>query len=117
MTAAITREEAGRLMRLASNAAVAAALLMIGMKFYAYLATGSVSLLSTLFDSALDIAASLVNLLAVRHALMPADAEHRAGQHHRGGHHQAEGEGGEEDAVDHGGLLGVHRCEPGFALM
>jgi len=74
-----TREDAARLMRLATNAAVAAAVLMIGLKFYAYLATGSVSLLSTLFDSALDIAASLVNLLAVRHALMPADAEHRFG--------------------------------------
>jgi ferrous-iron efflux pump FieF len=76
---AITRDEAARLMRLASSAAVAAALVMIGMKFYAYLATGSVSLLSTLFDSALDIAASLVNLLAVRHALQPADEEHRFG--------------------------------------
>lgn len=74
-----TREQAGRLMKLASSAAVAAAVVMIGMKFYAYLATGSVSLLSTLFDSALDIAASLVNLLAVRHALMPPDAEHRFG--------------------------------------
>nr|WP_298682212.1 cation diffusion facilitator family transporter [uncultured Dongia sp.] len=74
-----TREDAARLMRLATNAAVAAAVIMIGLKFYAYLATGSVSLLSTLFDSALDIAASLVNLLAVRHALMPADAEHRFG--------------------------------------
>ena len=74
-----TREDAARLMRLATNAAVGAAVLMIGLKFYAYLVTGSVSLLSTLFDSALDIAASLVNLLAVRHALMPADAEHRFG--------------------------------------
>lgn len=74
-----TREQAGRLMKLASSAAVAAAVLMIGLKFYAYLATGSVSLLSTLFDSALDIAASLVNFLAVRHALMPADEEHRFG--------------------------------------
>jgi len=79
MTAPTTREQAGRLMRLASMAAVAAAFVMIGMKFYAYLATGSVSLLSTLFDSALDMAASFVNLLAVRHALMPADAEHRFG--------------------------------------
>ncbi|WP_374654044.1 cation diffusion facilitator family transporter [Dongia sp.] len=79
MTSTITRAEAARLMKLASRAAVAAALVMIGMKFYAYLATGSVSLLSTLFDSALDIAASLVNLLAVRHALQPADAEHRFG--------------------------------------
>ena len=76
---AITREQAARLMRLASSAAVVAAILMIVLKFYAYLATGSVSLLSTLFDSALDIAASLVNLLAVRHALMPADEEHRFG--------------------------------------
>lgn len=78
-TTTITRDEAARLMKLASNAAVAAAVVMIGMKFYAYLATGSVSLLSTLFDSALDIAASLVNLLAVRQALQPADAEHRFG--------------------------------------
>ena len=76
---AITRDEAARLMKFASGAAVVAALVMIGMKFYAFLATGSVSLLSTLFDSALDIAASLVNLLAVRHALQPADAEHRFG--------------------------------------
>ncbi|MDY0871505.1 cation diffusion facilitator family transporter [Dongia rigui] len=75
----ITREQAARLMKFASGAAVAAAFVMIGMKFYAYLATGSVSLLSTLFDSALDVAASFVNLLAVRHALMPADAEHRFG--------------------------------------
>lgn len=77
--ATLTRDEAGRLMRLATHAAVVAAVVMIALKFYAYLATGSVSLLSTLFDSALDIAASLVNLLAVRHALMPADAEHRFG--------------------------------------
>ena len=66
-------------MRAASIASVAAAFVMIGIKFYAYLETQSVSLLSTLFDSLLDIGASLVNLLAVRHALTPADAEHRFG--------------------------------------
>lgn len=75
----LERPAAARLMRLASFAAVAAAVVMIGIKFYAYLVTGSVSLMSTLFDSALDAAASLVNLLAVRHALMPADEEHRFG--------------------------------------
>jgi ferrous-iron efflux pump FieF len=73
------RESAGRLMRRATWAAVAAALVMIAIKLAAYLTTESVSLLSTLFDSALDFAASLVNLLAVRTALMPADAEHRFG--------------------------------------
>lgn len=73
------RADHGRLMRLASMASVGAALLLIGIKFVAFLQTGSVSLLSTLFDSALDAGASIVNLIAVRHALMPADAEHRFG--------------------------------------
>jgi len=71
--------EQGRLMRLASFASVGAALLLIALKFGAFLETGSVSLLSTLFDSALDAAASIVNLIAVRHALVPPDAEHRFG--------------------------------------
>lgn len=66
-------------MRLASLASVGAALLMIALKFYAFLATDAVSLLSTLFDSALDAAASLVNLVAVRQALIPPDREHRFG--------------------------------------
>ena len=69
----------GRLMRLASFASVGAALLLIVLKFGAFLQTGSVSLLSTLFDSALDAAASIVNLMAVRQSLIPADAEHRFG--------------------------------------
>lgn len=68
-----------RLMRLASYAAVAAASVLIIIKFAAYLLTGSVSMLSTLIDSLLDVAASLVNLVAIRHALVPADREHRFG--------------------------------------
>ena len=66
-------------MRLASMASVGSALLLIALKFGAFLQTGSVSLLSTLFDSALDAAASIVNLIAVRQSLIPADAEHRFG--------------------------------------
>jgi ferrous-iron efflux pump FieF len=73
------RADHGRLMRLAGMASVGAAILLIAIKFVAFLQTGSVSLLSTLFDSALDAGASIVNLIAVRHALMPADAEHRFG--------------------------------------
>ncbi len=68
-----------RLMRLASFASVGAALLLIVLKFGGFLQTGSVSLLSSLFDSALDAAASIVNLIAIRQALVPADAEHRFG--------------------------------------
>jgi ferrous-iron efflux pump FieF len=67
------------LMRQAGIASVVAALSLIGIKLYAFAETGSVSMLSTLFDSALDFGASLVNLFAIRHAVMPADAEHRFG--------------------------------------
>jgi ferrous-iron efflux pump FieF len=71
--------ETGRLMRQATYASVGVATILIGAKLFAYLMTDSVSLLSTLLDSLLDAAASLVNLVAVRTALVPADAEHRFG--------------------------------------
>src|SRR5882672_6476286 len=70
---------ADRLRRMASYASVAVATLLIAVKFAAWLETGSVALLSSLVDSLLDIAASLVNLVAVRHAMSPADREHRFG--------------------------------------
>ena len=71
--------EVARLMRLATYASVGVALALIAAKIAAWMATGSVSLLSTLIDSLLDAGASLVNLFAVRHALQPADREHRFG--------------------------------------
>jgi ferrous-iron efflux pump FieF len=70
---------ASRLMRLATYASVLVASVLILAKLVAWLATDSVSMLSTLLDSVLDVAASLVNLFAVRHALTPADREHRFG--------------------------------------
>jgi len=70
---------AERLMKLATTASVAVAGTLIGVKFFAWFATDSVSILSTLIDSFLDAAASLLNLFAVRHALTPADHEHRFG--------------------------------------
>jgi ferrous-iron efflux pump FieF len=77
--AGMTRSEATLLMRRATYASVATAVLLISAKAVAYVMTDAVSLLSTLLDSLLDAAASLVNLLAVRHALTPADREHRFG--------------------------------------
>jgi ferrous-iron efflux pump FieF len=77
--AEVTPDKAERLKRLAAVAAVTVAGLLIAAKTGAWLATGSVSLLSTLIDSMLDLAASLVNLFAIRHALQPADREHRFG--------------------------------------
>lgn len=67
------------LMRRATYFAVFVACTLILIKIWAYLATGSVAVLSTLVDSLLDLGASVVNLIAVRHALTPADEDHRFG--------------------------------------
>jgi ferrous-iron efflux pump FieF len=69
----------GTLMRRAMGASIAVALVMVAVKLGAWLLTDSVSLLSSLLDSMLDLAASVVNFVAVRHALAPADSEHRFG--------------------------------------
>ncbi len=69
----------GGLMRIAAIASVSVAVVLIATKFAAWILTDSVSLLSTLIDSFLDAAASILNLIAVHHALQPADREHRFG--------------------------------------
>lgn len=68
-----------RLVTTAAFLATASALSLFGMKVYAWWYTGSVSLLASLVDSLVDIAASLVNLLVVRYSLQPADTEHTFG--------------------------------------
>lgn len=68
-----------RLLRLATRASVATAAILIAAKAGAWLATGSVSLLTTLIESLMDLAASIINLFAVRHALQPADTHYRFG--------------------------------------
>lgn len=72
-------EGAGSLMRLATYASVSVAGLLLVVKLVAWIYTDSVALLSSMVDSLLDICASTINLLAVRHALTPADREHRFG--------------------------------------
>lgn len=68
-----------RLLRQATYASVATALALIGAKATAWLLTGSVSVLASLVDSLMDVAASLINLFAVAYSLKPADEEHRFG--------------------------------------
>jgi len=70
---------AARLMKRATTASVAVAALMISIKLMAWIVTDSVSMLSSLLDSVLDAAASILNLMAVRQAFVPADREHRFG--------------------------------------
>ena len=75
---AITQRTA-RLLRLATFWSVATAAILIIVKSGAWVRTESVSLLASLIDSLMDAAASLINLVAVRWALHPADEEHRFG--------------------------------------
>jgi ferrous-iron efflux pump FieF len=70
---------ADRLKRWAALASVGVAVTLIIAKAAAWVVTGSVSLLSTLIDSLLDLAASLLNLIAIRQAAVPPDSEHRFG--------------------------------------
>jgi ferrous-iron efflux pump FieF len=66
-------------MRRAAFASVCVALILVAIKAAAYFATGSVAMLGSLADSAVDLAASLAILYAVQQALTPADSEHRFG--------------------------------------
>ena len=63
----------------AALASVITALVLVVVKFTAQALTGSVALLSSLVDSALDLGASLIAMLALRHARRPPDADHRFG--------------------------------------
>ena len=69
----------GRLLRLATYASVSVAAVLAAVKIVAWLHTDSVAMLSSTIDSLLDLVASVVTLFAIRHALVPADREHRFG--------------------------------------
>ncbi len=68
-----------QLVRRATYAAVVVAAFLVLGKSFAWYITGSLSIQASLVDSLLDTGASLINFIAVRHALKPADAEHRFG--------------------------------------
>ncbi|MGB2682272.1 MAG: cation diffusion facilitator family transporter [Candidatus Competibacter sp.] len=70
---------AARLLRLATYASVAVASILIAGKLVAALLTQSVSVLASLVDSMMDVAASVINLLAVHYSLQPPDRDHRFG--------------------------------------
>jgi len=63
----------------ATTAALGVAVVLVAIKTIGYLSTGSISLLSTLVDSASDVMASLITYIGVRTALRPADEGHRYG--------------------------------------
>lgn len=65
--------------KLASRASVTVAFTLIAIKLLAWLYSGSASMLASLTDSFADAMASLVNFIAIRYAIVPADHDHRYG--------------------------------------
>ena len=63
----------------AALASICMALFLVALKSWASWDTGSVAMLGSLADTALDFVASLITFLGVRWAAMPADEEHRYG--------------------------------------
>jgi ferrous-iron efflux pump FieF len=68
-----------RLMRRATYAAIAVQGVLVVVKLAAWIETDSVSMLSALLDSLLDVTAAAANLVAMQQAVAPADREHRFG--------------------------------------
>lgn len=104
-------EETAKLLRLATYASISVALILIVSKLIAWGLSDSVSLLATLIDSVLDALASLINLIAVRHALTPADKEHRFG------HGKAEALAGLSQSMFIAGSAGFLLLEAGRRLI
>jgi ferrous-iron efflux pump FieF len=70
---------AARLMHLASYASVTMATVLLIAKLITWWKTDSLAMLSSFTDSVFDVLMSVVNMLAVRYALKPADDDHRFG--------------------------------------
>ena len=68
-----------RLARSAAIASIAVAVLLVALKLWASLETGSTAMLGSLADSALDLVASMATLVGVWIASQPADENHRFG--------------------------------------
>lgn len=75
----VTGDARARLTQRAALASVAMALVLLGAKVWASVATDSTAMLGSLADTALDLVASLFTLAGVRIAALPADHDHRFG--------------------------------------
>jgi ferrous-iron efflux pump FieF len=84
-TASNSEPSSGALQRAASYASLSVAMILVAAKIWAWQETSSISILSSLVDSFLDVLASAITVIGVRVALRPADSEHRFG------HGKAEG--------------------------
>ena len=76
---ALPVDQVAALTRAVTRLSVAVAVILTAAKAVIYLYSGSVALLASLADSALDVVAALATYTAVRYAAAPPDREHRYG--------------------------------------
>lgn len=69
----------GRLNRNAAYLSIGLSLFLVCIKAYAWFKTDSLSLLSSLLDSSLDVVVSSFNMMAIIYAAKPADDDHSFG--------------------------------------
>ena len=77
--ARLAPDEAAKITRRMAMLSVAASSLLVILKAGAWMMSGSIAMLSSLADSGLDLAASLVTFFAVQYAAQPPDSKHRFG--------------------------------------
>ena len=82
------KDHKNKLMILGSIGSLTTTVVLLVLKIGAFIFTGSVSILSSLFDSVQDFMTSLINMVAIYQAVRPADKGHRFG------HGKAQGIGG-----------------------
>ncbi|MFC3080435.1 cation diffusion facilitator family transporter [Phenylobacterium terrae] len=75
----MTPAETAALTRRVTLLSVATAVVLVTLKLVVWLVSGSVAVMASMADSALDLVASLVTFFAVRYAVAPPDREHRFG--------------------------------------
>lgn len=75
----VAHDDRSALSTRAALASVSSALVLLVLKSWAVMATGSMAMLGSLADTGLDLIASLVTLFGVRVAAQRADSDHRFG--------------------------------------
>jgi cation diffusion facilitator family transporter len=76
-----TLRTANKSVSLLATASIAVAFLVMGIKYVAYLTTGSVALYSDALESVVNVITAIAALVAVRIAQRPADRRHPFGHH------------------------------------
>lgn len=75
----MTSHEYNLWVRRSGKLTIGMALLIVMIKLFAAIDTNAASVLASLMDAMMDVAVSLLNFVALRYALKPADDDHRFG--------------------------------------